>query len=226
MPKQFGFLRVLGGGLVVPAALILLSQTVASRAFTIHERVLSTPPLETVPMQVGAWTAPGEQSLEQAVAEYLKPDSYILRDYWNASKSSSINLFVAYFKSLKNVYGPHSPRVCLPGTGWLIRSSTITSVVVPGRPEGIPVNEYVLDRDGNQILVLYWYQNNRNVWAEEYQEKLRLLSDMIRYRRSDVSLVRVITPLIGQSVETETKNSIDFTEALFPEVAGLLDAVR
>ena len=88
------------------------------------------------------------------------------------------------------------------------------------------MNEYVLDRDGNQILVLYWYQNNRNVWAEEYQEKLRLLSDMVRYRRSDVSLVRVITPLAGRSVETETKNSIAFTEALFPQLAGLLEATQ
>lgn len=218
--------RVVGGGLLIPAIVILLLQTASSHAFSITERMLPTPALELIPMQLGGWVAPEEESLEKEVTEYLKPDSYILRDYTNLSKSSTINVFVAYFKSLKNIYGPHSPRVCLPGSGWLIRSSMVTSLSAPGRGKAIPVNEYVLDKDGSQILVLYWYQNNRNVWAEEYQEKLRLLSDMIRYKRSDVSLVRVITPITGRSLDTELRNAINFTEALFPRLTGIFQGLQ
>ncbi len=50
----------------------------------------------------------------------------------------------------------------------------------PGRAAGIPVNKFVLEKAGQHILVLYWYQNDRNVWAEEFQGKLRLLPDLIQ----------------------------------------------
>ncbi len=125
---------------------------------------------------------------------YLKPDEYILRDYADPRGTPSINLFVAYFKSLQNKYGPHSPRICLPGSGWLITSSKIINLPVPGRPGGIPVNQFTMEQSSQHILVLYWYQNDRDVWAEEYHAKLRLLPDLIRYRRSDVSLVRLVVP--------------------------------
>ena len=155
--------------------------------------------------------------------EYLKPDSYVLRDYGNKADNSSINLFVAYFKSLQNSYGPHSPRVCLPGSGWLIRSSRIRPLPVPGRAEGIPVNEYILEKNEDRILVLYWYQNDRNVWAEEFKAKLTLLPDLIRYRRSDVSLVRLVEPMRGEADGPTVAQCQEFARLIFP---SLTDSLR
>lgn len=218
--------RLIGSGVFLSTLFVLILQAVASRTLTIPERSVPIPALNAVPMELGGWRASVEDSLEQNVSDYLKPDVYILRDYRDATNSGSINLFVAYFKSLKNIYGPHSPRVCLPGSGWLIRSSTIATVPVPGRPEGIPVNEYVMDKSGSQILVLYWYQNNRNTWAEEFQEKLRLLSDLVRYRRSDVSLVRIILPINGNRADSELASSVRFTQALFPKLSDLFAAAH
>ena len=85
---------------------------------------------------------------------------------------------MAYFKSLQSGYGPHSPAVCLPGSGWLVRERDIINISVPGREAGIPVNKFVLEKAGQHILVLYWYQNDRNVWAEEFQGKLRLAAGL------------------------------------------------
>jgi EpsI family protein len=212
--------RMIGRGVFASAVLVLILQSVASRAFSIQERELPTPPLRDLPMDLAGWRAQEEGSLEQNVSDYLKPDAYILRDYRDASTGESTNLFVAYFKSLKNVYGPHSPKVCLPGSGWLVRSSAIAMVPVAGHPSGIPVNEYVMDKSGSQILVLYWYQNDRNVWAEEFQEKLRLLSDLIRYRRSDVSLVRVVTPIRGKEWDRELATSVHFAQEIFPTLSA------
>jgi len=150
---------------------------------------------------------------------YLKPDEYILRDYANVQGGAPIGLFVAYFKSLQNVYGPHSPRICLPGSGWLITSSKIATLQVPGRPQGIPVNQFTMEKANQRILVIYWYQNDRDVWAEEYHAKLRLLPDLIRYRRSDVSLVRLIEPLAGSSADKELADCRRFTRDIFPLLA-------
>jgi hypothetical protein len=142
MLRNMGWRSALTGSFLA-AGLLLVAQAAAMRMLSLPERDLPTPPLGSLPVELGQWKLQGEQPLEPVVLEYLKPDSYVLRDYGNQAGNSSINLFVAYFKSLQNSYGPHSPRVCLPGSGWLIRSSRIRPLPVPGHDAGIPVNEYI-----------------------------------------------------------------------------------
>lgn len=205
------------------AGFILVAQAGAMHVLSIKERDLPTPPLQNVPAQMGNWQLASEEALEPAVLNYLKPDSYVLRDYAKRDgNSAAINLFVAYFKSLQNSYGPHSPKVCLPGSGWLIQSSSIRSLAVPGHPEGIPVNQYVLQKNDDRILVLYWYQNDRNIWAEEFKAKLTLLPDLIRYRRSDVSLVRLVTAVRGDDIGPELADCQAFARAVFPQLVSSL----
>ena len=203
----------------IAAGLILVLQASASRMLKVDEQKIGIPGLHQLPLQLDGWTASAEQSLGADVEAYLKPDEYILRDYTDAKKGSQISLFVAYFKSLQSKYGPHSPNICLPGSGWLVTNSKIGNIAVPGRPAGIPAHEYTMEKANERILVVYWYQNDRYVWAEEYNAKLRLLPDLIRYRRSDVSLVRLITPLAGTSSDTELANCLRFTQQVFPLLA-------
>jgi len=208
------------------AGLILVLQASASRMVKIDEKKIGIPGLHSVPFQIDGWKASDEQSIGADVEAYLKPDEYILRDYAGAPGAPPINLFVAYFKSLQNVYGPHSPRICLPGAGWLVTSSKIGSIPVSGHPGGIPVNEFTMEKSNQRILVLYWYQNDRDVWAEEYHAKLRMLPDLIRYRRSDVSLVRVITPIAGSSRDNELASCLRFTQSVFPILAERFASVN
>ena len=209
-------LSMMTKGLFLPAGLILLLQAATSRGLTVVERDLPLPALHQVPLELGNWKAPAEQMLEADVSAYLKPDDYILRDYANRVAGSFINVFIGYFKSLQNAYGPHSPRVCLPGSGWLVRSSKTLTLPVPGRADGIPVNEYILEKSDARILVVYWYQNNRNVWAEEFRAKLTLLPDLLRHRRSDASLIRLITPIKNADSGKELENTLEFTRLMFP----------
>jgi EpsI family protein len=205
--------------LFTAACLILVVQAGASRMLKIDEKNIGIPGLHALPWQLGPWSTSEEQSIGPEVTAYLKPDEYILRDYVNPSNGVTIDLFVAYFKSLQNVYGPHSPRICLPGSGWLVSSSKIVNIDVPGRPGGIPVNQFTMEKSNERILVLYWYQNDRDVWAEEYHAKLRLLPDLIRYRRSDVSLVRLIAPMRGSTPDKELASCKQFTDRVFPLLA-------
>jgi hypothetical protein len=66
---------------------------------------------------------------------------------------------------------------------------------------------------------LYWYQNDRRVWAEEFSAKLTLLPDLIRYRRSDVSLVRLVTPLGAGENTVELDQAQQFANLIFPSLA-------
>jgi EpsI family protein len=213
-------------GLFAAACLILVFQASASRMLKIDERKIGIPGLHALPWQLGPWQASADQSLAPDVEAYLKPDEYILRDYVNQSNGGTIDLFVAYFKSLQNTYGPHSPSVCLPGSGWLVSSSKVVNFAVPGSPGGIPVNQFTMEKSNQRILVLYWYQNDRDIWAEEYHAKLRLLPDLIRYRRSDVSLVRLVAPLRGTTPDAELASCRQFTDRIFPLLAERFASVR
>jgi len=226
MRKTTSLLRAVTRGLFLPVILILVFQAAGSRMLSIPERDVPIPELRQLSSQIGTWKAGLEQTLETNVAEYLKPDDYIIRNYANESATSNINLFVAHFKSLQDSYGPHSPRVCLPGAGWLVRSSKIETVPVLGRAEGIPVNEYTLEKFGERIFVVYWYQNNRAIWADEVQAKLKLLPDLIRYRRSDVSLVRLVTNIRSATAEKERSEVLEFTKILYPSLVERFGAAK
>ena len=207
--------------------LILILQLAASRALSIPERDLPLPELDKLPRELGGgWKVTDDQSLDSEVMATLRPDQYILRNYATEGRGASVNLFAAYFKSLQNSYGPHSPRVCLPGSGWLVHSSKIAMVAVAGRTAAIPINEYVLEKASEHILVLYWYQNDRNIWAEEFRAKLTLLPDLLRYRRSDVCLIRLTTRLRGETDDTALADSMAFLKLLFPTLVERFKATR
>lgn len=224
MHSAVNFMRPARWGVFLAVCFILILQTAASRVLLIPERNLPTPQLHTVPMQLESWKASGEQVIEESVVEYLHPDEYILRNYVNETESASVGLFVAHFNSLQNSFGPHSPRACLPGAGWLVRSSNTALVEIPGRRQSIPVNEYILEKSDNRIAVVYWYQNDRDVWAEEFHAKLRFLPDLIRYRRSDVSLVRLVSP--SERGEENFRNCLQFTKLVFPLLAERFASTR
>lgn len=247
MPKT---LKLVAGGFFIPMVLILAVQTAAPHFITIREMEFPPPVLHEIPYNIGNWHSSGDEALDHNVTEYLRPDEYVLRDYFDKSSGTTVNLFVAYFKSLQNAWGPHSPSICLPGAGWLIQSFTEESVdvrgnlpvtpignlpvrpvgnlsaspenlpvrpeILPVRPEILPVNRYLLEKSGQRILVLYWYQNNRRIWADESEGKFRLLKDLARYRRSDISLVRLVMPIRQGGMNGEFDRCVDFAKAVFP----------
>ena len=55
--------------------------------------------------------------LDAETLNVLKPKEYLLRRDQNAS-GQSIWLFIAYWDTLRKGATPHSPRNCLPGSGW------------------------------------------------------------------------------------------------------------
>jgi len=202
---------------VLILTVILSAQIAGSYVLTVDERSLNIPGLQELPDRIGTWALTEEQPLAPEVTSYLRPDDYVQRGYVSQQPESSISLFVAYFKSLQNNFGPHSPQACLPGSGWLVHLWKVIDMPVPESHETVPINEYVLEKEGKKILVLYWYQNGRRVWAEEFQVKLHLLPDLLRYHRSDISLVRVVDTLgPDTTMDQALQQSLSFAHSLYP----------
>lgn len=175
-------------------------------------------PLSDLPRQIGPWQTVREMPMEQAVQEVLKSDDSVNRFYSAPGESSPASLFIAFFKSQRSGASPHSPKNCLPGSGWASLSQGFETLDVPGYGP-LTVNRYLVARGDERTVVYYWYQSAYRAVASEYWAKIWLVLDSIRYRRSDTSLVRVVVPSTpGIPTEQTDKVAKDFILASYPVI--------
>jgi EpsI family protein len=190
---------------------------VASRSEIIPEIL----PLTTLPASSGQWTAVREFPIEKETQDVLRADDTLSREYVHGANSQHAGLFIAFFKTQRFGQAPHSPKNCLPGSGWEPAEDSKLPVSVPGQDMPIVVNKYVVARGENKTVVLYWYQSHGHVIASEFAAKFQLVADAVRYRRSDTALVRVMVP-VQDSVEAAEKTAVVFTQAVYPDIAARL----
>ena len=69
------------------------------------------------PTTTGEWRMSHEGAIEQDEKDVLRADDYLTREY-RAPAGKSASLFLAYFRSQRAGQTPHSPKNCLPGSGW------------------------------------------------------------------------------------------------------------
>ena len=205
-----------------PAMLVtvlLLGQTFLLLASIRPEVIPSSRPLAEVPKMVGDWNMVREYPIEPEVQEVLKADDTLNRMYVKANRG--ISLFVAAFRSQRNGKAPHSPKNCLPGSGWLPVSTGETSIEV-GAGQSINVNRYVISYGEERSLVLYWYQSRDRVVAGELQAKLYVMYDAMRLNRTDTALVRVIVPVVNKDDVAAEKEAAEFVKTFYGTVTRYL----
>jgi EpsI family protein len=202
---------------------VLLMQAVAYYAVASRrENIPEIAPLSDFPRSSAGWTAEREFPMEKEVQDVLKADDTVSRIYVNPQRTASASFFVAFFKTQRYGQSPHSPKNCLPGSGWEPSEDSKLPVAVPGRATPIVVNRYVIARGDEESVVLYWYQSHSRVIAGEFSAKLWLVADAIRYRRSDTALVRVIVPVRNGARELAQRTAVEFVQAVYPDVARQL----
>jgi EpsI family protein len=146
------------------------------------------------------------------------------RAYENENTHRVVTLFVAYFASQRTGKTPHSPKNCLPGTGWVPTQSGTVQISVSGRSTPITINRYVVARGQAQDVVLYWYQARHRVIASEYDAKFFTILDSLRYRRSDMSLIRVVSPSVDGNIADAASVAESFVKGIFPPLEAYLPA--
>jgi EpsI family protein len=204
--------------------LVLIAQAGLFYAASRDERVPTGPPLERFPARLESWQEVENYPVEQEIRDQLKADDLLNRVYKSPSSRAGVDLFVAYFKTQRTGQSPHSPKNCLPGSGWEPEATGRLDVAVIGQPEPIRINRYVVSHGDDKSVVLYWYQSQRRVIASEFSAKFWLVMDSIRYHRSDTALVRVTVPVIGGDPGAATALGVAFVQTLFPVLKGYLPA--
>jgi EpsI family protein len=202
---------------------VLLLQAAGFYALSRRENVPSARLLSELPRQFQAWQMTQEVAIDPNIQDVLRADDTVNRMYSDSANGRVASLFVAFFRSQRSGQAPHSPKNCLPGSGWVPTDSAVASIRIPGRIEPIRVNRYLVSKGDQRTLVLYWYQSRDRVIASEYAAKFYLVADAIRHNRTDTALVRISVPLTGDQGDAE-RTAEDFVQSFFISLRQFLPA--
>jgi EpsI family protein len=202
------------------ATVVLVIQTVLFYSAARSEKTPLAAPLSGFPTNIGPWHMDVEGTVDKEQLDVLKADDVMTRAYGNPQLKAQCSLFIAYFQTQRTGQAPHSPKNCLPGSGWQPEENDVVDVPV-GR-ETIRINHYVVSKGDDASIVYYWYQSQGRAIAGEFAAKFFLIEDSIRKHRSDTALVRIIVPA-PKGLEKRSKEAgIAFVQAVYPAVKGYL----
>jgi EpsI family protein len=205
------------------AATILLLVQAALLYSRPSELIPNSPPLTRLPLSLGSWRFAEEIEIDDETRDILQADDFLYRAYKDTSTGRLATIEVAAFKSLRTGKTPHSPKNCLPGSGWTQLSSDMFPVNV-GAAEPIVVNRYIVQHGEDRSLVMYWYQSRERVVASEYAAKLWVMADAIRLNRTDTALVRVVVGISKDDADAATQSAVSFVQAFFAPLRRILPA--
>jgi EpsI family protein len=214
------------GARVVTALLVL--QTAFLYSAVRPEFIPPSRPLEEMPPTLGSWHLVQSGVIEQEVLDVLKADDILNRVYCPSTSPDCVksgrhaaSLFVAGFRTQRSGKAPHSPKNCLPGSGWVPLSSGELAIDV-GRGAPITVNRYVVASGSDRDMVLYWYQSRDRAVANEYKAKFWVMRDAIRLNRTDTALVRVIVPVVNRDEAGAETTAADFVKSFYSTLLDYL----
>ncbi|WP_419664119.1 VPLPA-CTERM-specific exosortase XrtD [Desulfosarcina variabilis] len=123
-----------------------------------------------------------------------------------------IDFYTAYYAHQKKGGDfIHSPRLCLPGAGWSIRSNRVRTLRgAPGTGDQmLKINEMLVEKNGAWQLAYFWYQGRDRNFTSEWAAKFYMVWDGIFRRRTDGALVRLIMPLNAQDQVPAARRELD-----------------
>ena len=204
---------------------LLATLLLALTAVFLHARGQEIPPtsvpLSSFPLSLGTRIGT-DYAIPPDIRQVLGNGDFLWRLYPDSNGAPEVDLFVAYFASQTAGDTLHSPKNCLPGDGWFPIRSGQQEINAPGVAP-FRANEYLVAKNSERRLVLYWYQAHNRAVANEYWAKFYQVADAIRYNRSDGSLIRITTPLAhGERIESARQRLLQFVGLVTPRLSSYI----
>jgi EpsI family protein len=157
-----------------------------------------------------------QKEFSDNVLGVLKATDYLFREYTDAG-GRKVGLYIGYHGGGKDGGEIHSPKHCLPGSGWYEVSSHRGVLETPKGT--INLVRAVYQKGESRELFIYWFQVRDRSISNEYSLKIVEIFNSARQNRRDASFIRVSVPFEtdrDQAVATGEQFIRDF-EPLFRE---------
>ncbi len=175
-------------------------------------------PFDQFPATIYGWHMVAEYSMSDSVLKVLKATDTLSRQYVNKDGKLA-SFYIGYHGGGKDSGAIHSPKHCLPGSGWFEVSTKKTELVLAG--EKINLVNSVYQKGSSREVFIYWYQAHNKTLNDEYSLKLAEIINSVLYRRRDTAFIRISVPY-----ETDQQAAIDlgeqFVRDLYPIIQTFL----
>jgi EpsI family protein len=179
------------------------------------------PDLSRFPGGVGKWTRSMEDPIGKDILSTLMADRILSRVYTDPAGGPPVGVFVAWFQSQKGGQKqPHSPKVCLPGSGWEPRETGDIGLQTPAG--SITASRMLVAYRRDESVILYWYQTPRRVISGEWAAKFWLVADALRDHRTDTAIVRVNVSAAGIGAARADAAAREFAQQVYPLLRNAL----
>lgn len=139
-----------------------------------------------LPVRLGPWIGeelpPNPETFPDAGAE----DS-VARIYRNPA-GEMVSVYAAVWLEY-HIRTPHLPTACYGGSGHRIITENRSQLQAADQ-SSVPVRHLLLERDGQQVCVLYWYQLGDRVFFDSYGQREALWT--LRHKDSRPPLIKVM----------------------------------
>jgi EpsI family protein len=204
------------------AAVFLIAAGVAVRSIGHGEPVKLLQPFSQYPLVLGNWQG-RSMRLSGEIEKRVGVSDYLYRVYVRGPQY--VHFYVGYYETQRHGEMIHSPKNCLPGSGWYIAKRETMTVDV-GANGPFEVNKFIVENGIERQLVLYWYQQaGSRIVTNEYLGRVHLVWDAFRLDRTDAALVRLSVPFEGSSDEAVTL-ALDFLKQAYPRLMRFLPSAE
>ena len=170
------------------------------------------------PTAVGQWRMVSQDEFSENILEVLRPTDYLSRTYVGGD-GRKVELYIGYHGGGKSGGEIHSPKHCLPGSGWYEASSSRSEMDVGSGK--INLVRAVYQKGEEKDIFLYWFQVRDRSLSDEYSLKLAEISGSMLYRRRDASFIRISVP-VGNGLEQATATGERFVRDFYPVIREFL----
>jgi len=199
------------------AAMVLIGGIFATHGFRPKDAGGLQKPLREFPSAIGL-SHSEDRPFEKQVVKAIGADDYINRVYFGSALP--VELYIGYYKDQRSGDRIHSPKNCLPGSGWEPVHSTRVQI---GSVNGLPVlvNEYLVAQGAKRNMVLYWYQSHGRIAASEFLVKFLMIADGLKNRPTDGAMIRIWTTA-SDGEETAQARAVEFAHGVYTKVDEFL----
>ncbi len=163
------------------------------------------------PVQLDGWSG-SRDSIPAYALDILNPIDIFSATYTDR-EGNQVHLLFDFFA---REGGPHSPRNCLPGSGWSILEAQSRTIQLETR--SIAVHRLQVEKAESDYVMDFWYITPLGETANDFVFKFHELVSSLAFLPRHVAFVRIIT-----AKNTESLAALDRFEQLFiPEIYARL----
>jgi len=138
------------------------------------------------PLELDNWRGV-ENNTPKYVLDILNPQDLFSASYVN-DDGLTINLFFDYFSPDRGYGGPHSPRNCLPGSGWIIQENNTHNIELDERI--LSANRLNLRYQNNHYIMDFFYITHFGETGNDYMFKIYEILSSLSFKQKDIAFIK------------------------------------